>query len=238
MKISIITVCFNAATVLEKTILSVINQTYPNMEYIIIDGGSTDGSVDIIQKYKNSITYWISEADKGIYDAMNKGIHKATGDWINFMNAGDCFTDCNVLSNIFISQIPDNIKFIYGDINFIKKEGQCQHIHALAPKYIKNRMPCSHQALFIKNMVNIDFNLKYHIASDYDVVHRFYIQYKENIFKYIPIIVCNFDGSGISSAKPLKTFKECIDIRSQYKTLYWYWDYCKYIVKKILRWKF
>lgn len=234
MKISIITVCYNAALYIEETILSVINQTYKDLEYIIIDGGSNDGTVDIIKKYSSQITYWVSESDKGIYDAMNKGIHKATGDWINFMNAGDCFTNYDIISNIFKSPIPNNIKFIYGDINFIKEE-QCTHIHAVAPKYIKNRMPCSHQALFIRNMENIDFNLKYRIASDYDVVHRFYIQYKENIFKYIPIIICNFDGNGISSSKPLETFKECIDIRSQNKTLHWYWDYFKYIIKKSIK---
>lgn len=76
---------------LEKTILSVLNQTYSNIEYIIIDGGSTDGTIDIIKRYDDKITYWQSEPDNGIYDAMNKGIQKANGEWINFMNAGDLF---------------------------------------------------------------------------------------------------------------------------------------------------
>lgn len=237
MKISVITVCYNADQCIEKTILSVINQTYKDIEYIIIDGGSNDGTLDIIKKYSTKITSWISEPDKGIYDAMNKGLKKVTGDWINFMNAGDCFTDKDVISKLFTTPISQNIKFIYGDINFIHKN-QHIHIHALKPKYIKNRMPCSHQALFVRNMEDITFNLKYHIASDYDVVYRFYMQYKEAIFKYIPIIICNFDGNGISSSRPLETFKECIDIRSKNKTLYWYFDYSKYIIKKILQWRF
>lgn len=99
--ISIVTVSYNAVLTIEQTILSVINQTYPNVEYIIIDGGSTDGTVDIIKKYEDKIAYWVSEPDKGIYDAMNKGVVVATGEWINFMNAGDIFTDGDVIDKLF-----------------------------------------------------------------------------------------------------------------------------------------
>ena len=95
--ITVITVVYNGEAYLEKTILSVINQTYESVEYIIIDGGSTDGTIDIIKKYKSKINYWINEAYNGIYDAMNKGIKLATGDWINFMNAGDLFYNLSVL---------------------------------------------------------------------------------------------------------------------------------------------
>ena len=103
--ISVITVCYNAENNLERTILSVLNQTYSNIEYIIIDGGSTDGTIDLIKKYADKITYWQSETDKGIYDAMNKGIQKATGEWINFMNAGDLFSSTTILQ-----QMSDAIK--------------------------------------------------------------------------------------------------------------------------------
>lgn len=95
--ITVVTVVFNDVQHIEETILSVVNQTYPNIEYIIIDGGSTDGTVDIIKKYEERIAYWVSEPDKGIYDAMNKGIQKAMGEWINFMNAGDVYAANDVL---------------------------------------------------------------------------------------------------------------------------------------------
>jgi glycosyltransferase involved in cell wall biosynthesis len=90
-KISVVTICYNACNVLEQTILSVVNQTYTNIEYLIIDGNSKDNSIEIIHKYANHISYWVSEPDKGIYDAMNKGIKAASGEWIIFMNAGDLF---------------------------------------------------------------------------------------------------------------------------------------------------
>ena len=100
LKISIITVSYNAAATIERTILSVIRQTYPHMEYIVIDGGSTDGTVDIIRKYEDQIAYWVSEPDQGIYDAMNKGIRRATGDYIYFLGADDWLRDDQVMQEV------------------------------------------------------------------------------------------------------------------------------------------
>ncbi len=101
MKLSIITVNLNNARGLEKTIQSVIAQTFYNYEFIIIDGGSTDDSINIIKKYEDHITYWVSETDGGIYAGMNKGLFIAKGDYVNFMNSGDCYHSKDVLENIF-----------------------------------------------------------------------------------------------------------------------------------------
>ena len=236
--VSIITVSYNTKFIIEKTILSVINQTYSNIEYIIIDGGSNDGTIDILNNYSNKINYWISEPDKGIYDAMNKGILNATGEWIIFMNAGDCFSNVNCIESVFKNSIDNKIYMIYGDINFITKDKK-KHIKALSTNKIKHRMPCSHQAMFIrKSFGDILFNQNYKIAAEYEIIHRI-LKYKgESSFLHLPIIICDFDGNdGISSLHPLKCFKECIDIRSYNKDLYWYWDYIKYIIKLILRFK-
>lgn len=116
--ISIITVVFNGKEHLEETILSVLNQTYDNIEYIIIDGASTDGTLDIIKKYEDKIDYWVSEKDKGIYDAMNKGINLANGEWLNFMNAGDKFYNDDTLEGVLKENIIDQADCIYSNTIF------------------------------------------------------------------------------------------------------------------------
>ena len=111
MKYSIITINLNNSAGLRKTIESVVNQTFQDFEYIIIDGGSTDGSVDIIKEYSSRIDYWVSEPDRGIYNAMNKGIVQAHGDYINFMNSGDCFSKNTILEEIYADLSFD---FVFG----------------------------------------------------------------------------------------------------------------------------
>jgi glycosyltransferase involved in cell wall biosynthesis len=118
--ITVITVARNCEDTIEDTIVNVINQKFRNIEYIIIDGASSDNTLEIIKKYERSIDYWISELDNGIYDAMNKGIDLATGDWINFMNAGDSFYNYNLFSTIFDQFEYNKFDVIYGD--FIAKD--------------------------------------------------------------------------------------------------------------------
>lgn len=151
-KITVVTVCYNAVDTIENTILSVLNQTYDNIEYIIIDGSSTDGTVDIIKKYADKIAYWVSEPDNGIYDAMNKGIDIATGDYINFMNAGDGFYDNEALSNL-MPFIKNNVSVIFG--KSIKTNGSGdEKLEIPIPFYTQNKRIKSpgicHQATFVE----------------------------------------------------------------------------------------
>ena len=113
--VSIITVCYNAAQVLESTILSILSQKYEDIEYIIIDGGSNDGTIDIINNYSDKISYWISEPDSGIYEAMNKGITMSHGEWLCFMNAGDFFVNSKVVSDV-VSYLSEDISVFHGNI--------------------------------------------------------------------------------------------------------------------------
>ena len=133
MKYSIITVNFNNRDGLRKTIESVIHQTCRDYEYIVIDGGSTDGSVDVLKEYDKNIDYWVSEPDKGIYNAMNKGITQAHGEYLNFMNSGDCFYDKNVLENLCEKGLSSDI-IVGRDYHF--KESTQQGFATILPSRI------------------------------------------------------------------------------------------------------
>ena len=194
---TIITVSFNAKSTIEESILSVINQTYPYIEYIIIDGGSTDGTIDIIKKYDKYLAYWISEPDKGIYDAMNKGIEKATGKWINFMNAGDTFYDNNVIEYI-AQQVDDNIDIIFGNTHLIYTFGD--YILKGGKVSSQQYMPFCHQSSFScsKLMKRYGFDLTYKICADKNF---FYIAYNNHaIYKYVDMMISNYEAEdGISA---------------------------------------
>ena len=114
-KISIITVVYNAVDKIEKSMQSVVRQTWPNVEYIVVDGASTDGTIDVIERYKDKIAYFISEKDEGLYDALNKGIRAATGEWIGIMNAGDVFVNDKVLENVFGEKDYSGVDVVFGD---------------------------------------------------------------------------------------------------------------------------
>ncbi|MBE9869283.1 glycosyltransferase [Campylobacter concisus] len=200
-KISIITVVFNGEKYLEQTIKSIVNQTYKNFEYIIIDGGSTDGTIDIIKKYEDKISYWSSEKDNGLYDAMNKGIEKANGDWINFMNVGDSFYLDNILENIFLQKELKNIDVIYGNHNVIyphktkiKKAGDINDIW-------KGSQFC-HQSSFVSSHIHkqCKFNISNRIGADFEF---FYTIYKKRNakFKYIDIVIANYSAGGLSDVE-------------------------------------
>lgn len=234
--ISIVTVCFNAVNNIEETILSVISQSYENIEYIIIDGGSTDGTVDIIKKYESKIHYWISEPDKGIYDAMNKGIDKAIGEWINFMNAGDSFCDNNTVEQCVLSiKNNSNTDIIYGDTIAIFKNGK----FLSTPKNInllnKHTVFC-HQSSFIKTSVasKYKFDVKYKILADYNLFRKLY--FSNYIFKYINIPISNYEAeNGISSTMFKKIELEYAQINHQNNMFRFSIAYIKIQVKELIR---
>lgn len=208
-KISIITVTFNAEKTIEETIKNVINQTYSNIEYIIIDGGSTDNTISIIRKYEEYIDKWISEPDKGIYDAMNKGIDYATGEWINFMNAGDLFTKNTTIEDVFNYNYL-NYDCIYGDR--VNKDFVGLYLDKADPFFSHKRKFCprmgfSHQCTFVKSSIakKLKFSLNYKIICDYEMMYEIYQNNGNFLYRPIPIAICNIiDGYSISNFKEIK----------------------------------
>jgi glycosyltransferase len=206
LKISIITVCYNSAKTIEKTIQSVLSQTYGNIEYVIIDGKSNDDTLSIVKKYEDKIT-WISEADKGLYDAINKGLKIASGDVIGLMHSDDVFASDDVLSVISETFQKDNCNGTYGDLVYTKQDDIDEVVrYWKSKKFIKSLlkkgwMP-AHPTLFLKKEVYdkyVGFNLKYKIAADYDFVTRVFSD-DEFKFSYIPRIITKMRLGGASNA--------------------------------------
>lgn len=203
LKISVITVSFNAADTIEETILSVLNQTYDNLEYIIIDGGSTDGTVDIIKKYSDRIAYWVSEPDNGIYDAMNKGIKVATGEYINFMNSGDKFVNERTIERA-VSCFTNEADVYYGDSLEEDSNGNIFYRSAKNSKDNLKKTPIyRHGSSFVRAEVHkcIPFDLsksnEFGFALDFNNIWNLYTEgYK---FCYIPLIIMKYLKEGISN---------------------------------------
>jgi len=221
--ISIVTVVFNGEKYLEETIQSVINQTYDNVEYIIIDGCSTDGTLDIIKKYEHAIDYWVSEKDSGIYDAMNKGIHVATGYWINFMNADDLFYSTSVLDVVAhaILKTTANPVVVYGKVNLINSKNSIvatiSNEWKLAKKGLKSVMTIPHQAAFTSTKRILEaglFNTKYKIAGDYDLTLRVLNGYDALFIDNLVVAGRRLEGV---SSNPSNSIKMLLEFRQAQK---------------------
>lgn len=194
-QVTVVTVCYNAVNEIERTMLSVLGQMYRDIEYIIIDGGSTDGTVDIIKKYANRLAFWVSEHDEGIYDAMNKGIRYATGEWINFMNSGDYFSSDAVFSDIFgRGKNYDGVGVVYGNVSILEKWGTYEETPENLSLMTK-RFPFCHQSAFARTelMKKHLFDTRYSICADYKF---FYDAWKGGTkFQYINLTVSCFNHS-------------------------------------------
>lgn len=198
--VSVITVCYNAVATIENTILSVLRQTYNEIEYIVVDGGSKDGTVDIINKYKNRISCFISERDRGIYDAMNKGIAAATGDWIIFRNSGDYFADENVIKNVFMDPVPDDVIILHGDCRKFDKYGYIDCQPPIQQKgYSPKCIPVFHPSSFIRSSYHKEhpFDLQYRSSSDFDFFTKCTVQGCRYYYRHILVSVMNI-GEGMS----------------------------------------
>lgn len=211
MKISIITVCYNSANTIENTILSVINQTYKDIEFIIVDGKSKDDTIEIVEKYNSNITKWISESDKGLYDAMNKGIAMATGDIIGILNSDDTFHSNTVIEEISNFHEQNNIDASVGNIIQHKVNGQIIRFYSSKnwnPGKLKMGFMPPHPSIFFKKELFNKFglyDLGFKIGADYELITRFFLKNKI-IWKYSEItttamLVGGLSSSGFSSYK-------------------------------------
>lgn len=244
MTFSIITVTYNAAQWLERTIQSIINQTYPGIEYIIVDGGSTDGTVDIITNYELQITKWISEPDNGLYDAMNKGLQLATGDYVWFINAGDRVHSPSTVQEIVNQITPKSSKgdfpspksahptpslgccgaksrdIIYGETEISDAQGNSLGLRRLkAPekltwKSFKTGMLVSHQSFIVKREIAEPYDLQYRYAADIDWCIR--CLKKANHILNTQLILSWFLEAGYSAANRKASLRERYIIMCKY----------------------
>jgi glycosyltransferase involved in cell wall biosynthesis len=202
-KISIITVVYNGKSLIERTIKSVLAQTYPHIEYIIIDGASKDGTVDIVEKYKSKIQKTLSEKDSGIYDAMNKGLSLATGDYVLFLNAGDELYAESTLKQVFESE--SNADVYYGNAAVVDEQGTILGDRRLSPpenltwKSFKLGMSVSHQSFIPKRSLCEPYSLDFILASDVDWVIK--ILKKSKKIKNSQIYVSKFLAGGVTTQK-------------------------------------
>lgn len=198
IKFTIVTVCFNSEKVIEETIKSVVSQRNCNIEYIVIDGNSRDGTADIINRYSDKIDYFVSEPDNGIYDAMNKGIAAATGDYINFMNAGDIFVNDNVLSDLQNMIHAKDYDVVFGDEIKCYSWGEVLQPGRHFSKDIKG-MPFGHQSTFVKTalMKEFRFDTSYRILADQKFMTSLYK--KGKIFFHVELAVAKYDMYGLSN---------------------------------------
>lgn len=212
--LSIITVCFNAEKTIESTIQSVVTQTFPDIEYIIIDGASGDETLGRINKYKNRIAKIISEKDNGLYDAMNKGLRYATGDYVLFLNADDALYSSETIEEVF--NCCENADVYYGEAMIVDDKGKALGLRSVktphqVPEYLTWKslrwgMVISHQAFIIRRSLALPYDLQYRICADIDWMIRCLKQCKS--ICNTREIICNFRAGGASRIHQKSAWRE------------------------------
>jgi len=216
--LSVITIVYNNVGDIERTMLSVLGQTYAGIEYIIVDGLSNDGTLDIIKKYENRIAKLISEKDEGIYDAMNKGLAAATGDYVIFMNSGDEFYEADTVTAVFSA--GDDADIYYGETEMMDADGQNlgQRRHKVPQQFtwrsFKYGMSVSHQAIYIKHSLLEPYDRRYQLSSDIDWIIRAAKKAKKivNVNRY----VAKYLVGGMSKKKHRQSLEERFDIMKRH----------------------
>lgn len=200
-KLTIITVTYNAERFLEPTIQSIAAQTYPSIEYIVVDGGSKDGTVDIIKKHSDVVSQWVSEPDNGLYDAMNKGMQMATGDYIMVMNAGDLLDAPDTITQTFANCNGEDV--LYGDTKIIDSNYQFVGMRHFTPpenlswRSFQQGMVVCHQSILSKKEITPQYDLNYKIAADIEWAIRLLKNAKSS--KNAHVIITQFMQDGVST---------------------------------------
>ena len=210
-KISVVTVVRNAVDALRSTVESVVAQTYDNIEYVIIDGASTDGTVDYVKKLGTRVDKFVSEPDKGIYDAMNKGIDASTGDFLIFMNAGDVFYSTETVSKIFEGNEYSEFGVVYGDVAKMASDGVAVVKRAGEPRN-SHRMFFCHQSAFYRReeLVKEKFDISHRMSADIHQVKRLYKKGVRFIRVDVPVAI--FDTGGISNVRRSDGLRDNISV--------------------------
>ncbi len=241
MKISLITVCYNAGKTIESTIKSVLSQDYFNVEYIIIDGLSFDNTMKIVNKYKNNISVIVSEKDKGMYDGINKGIQLATGDIVGVLNADDTFASPTILSRVAAEfNINPNTNCIIGDISFVNSLGKIIRYYSSSGwkpnRFVWGFMP-AHPTFYCKRDSFKElggYRTDFDIAADYELLIRF-LKINNLSFSYLPLLMVNMKMGGkstkniFSTIKINKEIKRACTINNLYTN--YFMLYSKYLLK-------
>ena len=227
--VTVITVCYNAREMLLRTMNSVWAQTYKHVEYVIVDGASTDGTLELLEEYGGRIDHWVSESDKGIYDAMNKGVSMAKGKWVIFMNAGDCFADNHVLENVF--SVPRQADVIYGDVvkgGVAKKASSPRNAH---------RMFFCHQSVFVKieSLKAFPFDISHKMSADFKQMKQLWLAGKQ--FLQLDFPIADFDVQGVSNTNRavglwdnicvIREVDSCLEQLRLLPRLYFVWLSCR-----------